>query len=108
LVVENNIFAEALTVQTTVVQADKKGTLTEDHNLTYAPKASSKVTPATGDLAGDPLFTSTNVADSGVFGISAGSPAVDKGASVPVYGDFAEAVRPSGASWDIGAYELQQ
>ena len=108
LVVQNNIFAESLTVQTLLVQADKKGTLTQDHNLTFAPKVSSKLTPATGDLVGDPGFTSTNAAADGVFRPSAGSPAVDKGTSVPVYGDFTGALRASGAGWDIGAYELQQ
>lgn len=108
LVVQNNIFAESLTVQTLLVQVDKKGTLTQDHNLTFAPKVSSKLTPATGDLVGDPGFTSTNAAADGAFRPSAGSPAVDKGTSVPVYGDFTGALRASGAGWDIGAYELQQ
>lgn len=113
VIAENNIFAEGETltgVQTNFLQTDNMGKVTEDHNLSFAPNVKGTWTPATGtaDIVGDPKFASTSVTDANAFSLSAGSPAIDKGTSVPVFQDFGGVVRPSGAGWDIGARELQQ
>lgn len=112
VVVENNIFAQGLTltnVQTNFITSDGKGKVTEDHNLGYNPNGQGTWKPGTGagDLVGNPKFVSTDPNSPNAFQLGAGSAALDVGASVPVYQDFAGAPRPSGAGWDIGAFELQ-
>jgi hypothetical protein len=111
MVIENNIFAHGLTTndQTAFVTTDKMATVTENHNLGYAPKAQGTWTSGTGagDIVGNPMFVSTDPTNANAFHLAAGSAAADVGVSVPVYQDFAGSPRPSGAGWDIGAFELQ-
>jgi PKD domain len=111
MIVENNIFAEGLTTTAgvTFLNTDGKGTVTEDHNLGYDPngKGTWKPGTGTGDVVGNPMFVSTDPTNANAFQIGAGSAAIDVGATVPVYEDFAGAPRPSGAGWDIGAFEFQ-
>jgi hypothetical protein len=112
VVVENNIFAQGLALtnsQTNLVATDRMGTVTEDHNLCYGPNGTGGTwKPATGagSFVGDPKFVSTDVTSPNAFHLSAGSAALDVGAMVPVYRDFAATSRPSGSGWDIGAFEL--
>ena len=115
MVIENNIFVHNLNLtdqssqQTAFVNTDKMGTVTEDHNLGYAPKGQGTWKPGTGagDIIGNPMFVSTDVTSPNAFHLAAGSAAIDVGTSVPVYQDFAGSPRASGAGWDIGAFELQ-
>ena len=112
MVVQNNIFAHGLALtneQTAFINTDKTATVTENHNLGYAPKGQGTWKPGTGagDVVGNPMFVSTDPTNANAFHLAAGSAAIDVGASVPVYQDFAGSPRPSGAGWDIGAFELQ-
>jgi hypothetical protein len=112
MVVQNNIFAHGLTLtneQTAFINTDKMATVTENHNLGYAPKGQGTWKPGTGagDVVGNPMFVSTDPNNANAFRLSTGSGATDLGVSVPVYQDSAGSPRPSGAGWDIGAFELQ-
>ena len=103
LVTGNNSFANR------VVNADGAGTETFSNNLIYAPNTPSMLTSPNVGMGGvvqqDPEFVSTDLTMPNFFRLSAGSPAIDVGAMVPVYQDFAGTPRPVGAGWDIGAYE---
>ena len=112
LVVENNIFAHGLTLtnqQMAFISKDGKGTVTEDHNLGFGPNGKGTWTPGTGagDIVGNPMFVSTDITSANAFQLGAGSAALDVGASLPVFQDFAGNPRPSGAGYDIGAFEFQ-
>ena len=60
-----------------------------------------------GNVSGDPKFVSTDPNNANAFRLSAGSPATDVGAALPVYQDYAGTARPQeGAGMDIGAFEF--
>jgi len=112
MTVENNIFAHGLTLtnqQMAFISKDGKGTVTEDHNLGFGPNGKGTWTPGTGagDIVGNPMFVSTDITSANAFQLGAGSAALDVGASLPVFQDFAGNPRPSGAGYDIGAFEFQ-
>jgi hypothetical protein len=112
LVVVNNLFAHNQTdsVAPALIIPDKMGTEQEDHNLGYGPNTTAKWKAAsgTGDIVGNPGFTSTDPSAANAFQISSGGAAIDTGTMAPVYQDFAGNPRPSGSGWDIGAFELTQ
>ena len=63
----------------------------------------------TNQVVGDPLFvTDSTGRDTGDFHLQAGSPAVDAGVDAGVTVDFDGVARPSGAGFDLGAFELTQ
>ena len=51
-------------------------------------------------------FVSDNPANAGDFALRAGSQAINYGAAISVLEDFANDLRPSGNTWDAGAYEF--
>ena len=84
MVVENNIFAHGLTLtneQTAFINTDKMATVTENHNLGYAPKGQGTWKPGTGagDIVGNPMFVSTDPTNANAFHLAAGSAAADVG-----------------------------
>jgi hypothetical protein len=80
--------------------ANPSTTVHEDYNLfEHTPVFSGSVTSGGHSLVGDPLF-----ADS-LGHLSAGSPAIDHGIDGGINVDFDGNHRPSGAGFDIGAYE---
>jgi hypothetical protein len=99
------------------------GAIVDDHNLLFAPTIANDFQPyfsqdrgftladwqaqgsAAGSVVANPNFTSQNPSEATALQPAAGSPALDSGAEVPVYSDVRQIVRPSGAAWDIGAYE---
>jgi hypothetical protein len=96
-----------------VVDTDGAGTDTYSHNLIYSPNSGGALNNpyvgAGGVVQQNPLFVSTDLSSPNAFQLSPGSPAVNAGMMVPVYGDFTRNVtRPQGAGWDIGAFELPQ
>ncbi len=107
---ENNIFSEGMTSSaSSYIMSDGMGTETEDHNLGFAPNVSGswKGAPTgTGDVVADPLFVSTDISNSQALRLSPGSPAVDVGTPTAAYQDLTGLVRPQGAGWDMGAFEL--
>ena len=110
IVVANNILYTCMhSTGSTVVNADQAGTETINNNLIYAPNAGGTLTTpnvgAGGVVQQDPKFVSTDLTMPNFFRLSAGSPAIDTGAMVPVYQDFTGAPRPAGAGWDMGAFE---
>jgi hypothetical protein len=59
-----------------------------------------------GDINTNPLFVGgSDLTQAGYYKLQASSPAIDHGANVGVGADFAGVARPSGAGYDIGAYE---
>ena len=105
--VKNNIFTLTIPATNTPVvflNADGKGTHSEDHNLGFDPSWSG-LKPSSGgagDLVGDPQFVATSGASA--FRIQSGSAARNTGTPTPAYQDGAAVSRPTGA-FDIGAYE---
>jgi hypothetical protein len=99
------------------------GTLVDDHNLMFAPTVGNQWLPyfdggqaisleaaqaqgrAEGSMVADPNFKSKDPSMNGGLEPAAGSPAIDSGADAPVFSDLRYAVRPSGTTWDMGAYE---
>ena len=77
-------------------------TIVGDYNLfDQTPVISGTVITGSHSIVGNPLF-----ADS-LGHLSAGSPAIDHGIDVGINVDLDGNPRPSGAGFDIGAYEFQ-
>ncbi len=121
-VVENNIFAGQSGQQALLLQANSTTGVTLDHNLWNLPGVSSPFLwsnttyshsgwasatgQGAGDVAGDPKFTGSWDLPASNLELASGSPAIDKGktlSNVPL--DYNGASRPSGAGYDIGAFE---
>jgi hypothetical protein len=84
---------------------DPAGHVIIDHNLFYNPAGYPSVDKyGTNSIKANPLL----VSPTSNFSISPGSPAIDAGSSddAPSF-DYANASRPQGAGYDIGAYEYQ-
>jgi len=77
--------------------------LTGTNNLFYG--AGSPLGVFADSVAGDPLFV--NLAANN-FHLSAGSPAIDSGATVQLATDYDGVPRPQGPAYDIGAYEYPE
>jgi len=59
----------------------------------------------TGAIAADPMFVNTGIGD---LHLRAGSPAIDHGRAPAIaVGDFDGLLRPQGAGFDLGAFELK-
>lgn len=80
------------------------GTHTVKNNIFYLSN-STNVTPDSTNLVGtNPLFVNAAASN---FRLQAGSPAIDRGAMLPlVPEDIDGTARPQGSSYDIGAYEF--
>jgi hypothetical protein len=110
----NNIFFECGAIPTSpemgwYAPENTNFTFAADYNFVCgtggAAKGTSYFTEPHGINGGDPLFV-----DPAHFNLrlKTGSPLINKGRSIlSVSNDFANIVRPQGASWDIGAYEFQ-
>jgi Right handed beta helix region len=85
--------------------------LTVDHNLVSGPTECSNDFPHCSEVSGwpgnehaDPLFVD---GPGGDLHLQAGSPALDRGATIPgLTDDHDGTVRPQGAGVDIGAFEM--
>ncbi|MDL2354362.1 MAG: right-handed parallel beta-helix repeat-containing protein [Pseudomonadota bacterium] len=79
------------------------------NNLVYANGSAitMRVGGATATISADPQFVNYQANGSGDYHLRSTSPAIDKGIanSAPAY-DMDDVARPSGAAYDIGAYEL--
>ncbi len=98
VVVRNNIFSQNNTQIDVLIEAQAQTVI--DHNLYYGPG-----TPmGSYYIIGDPLFVSPGGSN---FHLQNGSPAIDNGSSTdaPIH-DFDWLPRPTGAGYDIGAYEF--
>jgi hypothetical protein len=108
----NNLLSTGNGSYSHVVDMDAAGTNTYNNNMIYAPPAGSSLNNpyvgANGVVQKDPMFVSTDPTNPSAFQLSPGSPAINAGAAVPVYGDFTGVVRPQGSGWDIGASEFLQ
>jgi len=62
----------------------------------------------TGYLTSNPAMTDPDTDGTGDFSLTAVSPGIDQGADTGYQMDYADTVRPQGAAYDIGAYELTQ
>jgi hypothetical protein len=104
LVISNNIFYQPRTAGVWFEVGGNSGTVT--NNLTYGANlitGSSAGLALAGNRTGDPQFVDVAARD---FFLQAGSPAIDRGATLPsVLDDFLGVKRPRGAGVDIGAYE---
>jgi hypothetical protein len=78
-------------------------TIVGDYNLfAHTPVISgTNITTGTHSLVGNPMFADA------LGHLSAGSPAIDHGLDVGINVDLDGNHRPSGAGFDIGAYEFQ-
>jgi Right handed beta helix region len=85
-VIRNNIFYNQ---PRTAIDGSSSG-VTSDHNLT-----TSGATPKFVDSANHD------------YHLQAGSPAIDTGIAVDVTNDFDNGLRPQGAGFDLGAFEVQ-
>ena len=81
-------------------------TISGDYNLfdTTPVISGTGITTGTHSLVGNPLFVNAAL---GNLHLSAGSPAINHGINVGLNVDLDGNPRPSGASFDIGAYEFQ-
>ena len=98
---DTNAFCE-------MVNFDGAGTNTFDYNLIYAPNGAPLSSPnvgAHGINNSDPKFVSTTVGAATAFRLQSSIPARNAGTSIPVYQDPADTIRPTGAAWDMGAWE---
>ena len=77
--------------------------LTGSNNLFYG--AGSPLGIFSNSVAGDPMFAGLAANN---FHLSAGSPAIDSGATVQLATDYDGVPRPQGAAYDIGAYEYPE
>lgn len=79
------------------------------HNLINAGASGNTTTSGwtqSNGQTGNPSFvTYTQYSDGNSYSIQSGSPAKDVAATGTLAYDFAGAVRPQGAAWDIGAFE---
>jgi hypothetical protein len=109
-VIRNNIIAGTsgqslltYSAYNDTTKTDPGGRVIIDHNLFYNPGGYS-TKYGTNSIKANPLL----VNPTSNFSIPAGSPAVDAGSSedAPSF-DYANAPRPQGAAYDIGAYEYQ-
>jgi hypothetical protein len=104
LVVSNNIFYQPRTAGVWFEVGGSSGVVS--NNLTYGASLTIGSTAGltfVGNLMGDPKFVDAAGRD---FFLQAGSPAIDRGVTLPsVFDDFLGTRRPRGAGVDIGAYE---
>jgi hypothetical protein len=96
--VKNSIFS--LTGFSSFANYD---TFSHDHNLYNMVGGGTLYSLSTGEITGDPLLTTTNVAP--FYILQAGSPAIDVGVTTPLTPDFIGTAIPQGSSADIGAIE---
>jgi hypothetical protein len=112
IIVKNNVFVEGALSDSGVFQSDQMSAKeTVDHNLVFAPNAQSPLSnnggTGMGGVVGDPKFAATDLSQPKAFQLTAGSAAIDVGVMVPVYRDKIGVLRPQGAGWDMGAFELK-
>ncbi|MCP4168515.1 MAG: hypothetical protein GY759_21845 [Chloroflexi bacterium] len=100
IVVRNNTFSQNPTSQ---IVNESTVSLTVDHNLIDGTQEDTYAISGTDYVVGDPLFVNAAGAN---FHLQKDSPAIDKGSSndAPA-NDIDGHSRPSGAGYDIGAYE---
>jgi hypothetical protein len=82
-----------------------------DHNLVYGPQVCSTEYPSCVEVgsritaSSASVFTSSSAFD---LSLKTGSPAIDKGYTIGMVStDFVGTLRPSGAAYDIGAFEAR-
>lgn len=97
LLLKNNIIYS--TQGTQVANLD---TFTHQNNIWYLPSLTTAFTLAAGELSLDPLFTAVASKD---FSLQSTSPAINAGLNLGYSTDYANQPIPSGAAYDIGAYE---
>ena len=100
ITIRNNICSEN-SAQIGVQQIDSGGII--DHNLLYGNNTASGAVYGNDSIIGNPLFIDSNLFD---FHLQNNSAAIDNGSSnnAPSL-DFDNHQRPTGLSFDIGAYE---
>lgn len=104
--IENNIFYNGTKTGSFVLADTGANSGTEDHNLTYAPNYGAFARPTgAGDVYGDPLFVSVDPANANAFRLSAASPAIGTGTTVPAYQDSVGVLRAVGSAFDMGAFQ---
>jgi hypothetical protein len=94
-----NFNAQNSIIQNNIVFNNK------NHNEIYVESGAAKGTVVSNNLLTDPKFVNASSHD---YHLQAGSPAIDKGAnlsSIGITDDLDGNARPSGAGYDIGAYE---
>ena len=119
----NNLFTYDGTIQ---IETDPRAQYTINHNYIYGPtwsvdndlfRVDSSILSLTEWNAlgygegssyneADPQLSDLDPNSPDFLSVSPTSPLIDAGESVPVHNDFSGNVRPSGSSWDIGAWEL--
>jgi hypothetical protein len=103
----NTLFRAETAGSAVLVNAASSDVTAVKNNVVWGPPAASAGTgtvQSEANLAGgaSPLFLD---APGGDFHLGAGSPAIDTGVALPVYGDFGGVGRPQRGGWDIGAFE---
>jgi hypothetical protein len=105
-VYNNTLFRAETKGSAVLVNAASSDVTVVKNNAVWGPRASAgtgtvqaEVNLAVGAI---PLFVN---APGGDFHLRPGSPAIDAGVAVPVYGDFDGVGRPQRGRWDIGAFE---
>jgi len=103
--VENNTVYNSGT--NGIFVGDGATTATVKNNISHSHSNNLKLTNATNsnNLTSNPLFVSASGKD---FHLQSSSPAIDAGTSISgISSDYDGKPRPSGAKFDIGAYEYQ-
>jgi len=102
----NNIFDNNEWWSIRIDDDDYVGTYSVDYNLIYGFRNYANEIKGTNYIEADPQFVKSFGAD---FHLKSTSPAIDTGLSISApYVDFDGIVRPSGAGYDIGAFEYAQ
>jgi hypothetical protein len=121
-VVQNNLFAAESGAGLLMLQANSLTGVTLDHNLWYLPGVgspflwgndsydhagwASATGHGTGDVTSDPLLAAAWELPATNLQLQQTSPAVDAGTVVAdVSDDFEGGARPTGAAYDLGAFE---
>jgi hypothetical protein len=100
IVVRNNIFSQNVIAQSV---NESKAALVVDCNLIDGTQEYDYAISGSDYIVGDPLFANADEAD---FHLLVGSPAIDKATSSGApSADFEGNPRPSGAGYDMGAFE---
>jgi parallel beta-helix repeat protein len=103
--VANNIFFQTKGKPITML-GDLKS-VTYSNNLWFGG-APESVAVSQSDLRADPLFSVPGSVRAIDYQFKTGSPAIDKGKAISAtFNDYFGTVRPSGNSYDIGAYEFR-